>query len=267
MPTVVQQLLRRSGSTAGSTADLEDLIKQDMGIAGRVLKLVNSPFYGLGQKVSSIKAAVDIIGLASLKSIAVAASTASILATRLDVYGYADKGLWTNACATAAVARAIGQKAGADRDLVEEYFCAGLLRDIGMLVLGPFLAAHHKPLRRESGTEQDIIRRERMLIGVDHCWCGERVAEKWTLPDDLKLVIGHHHRIPPAADVDTLRKLASVRLAERLTYTMNVGLLPDHPFERQIDGILVSATGMAGAKLQELMKELPQIIANSEILS
>ncbi len=266
MPTVVQQLLRRTGSTAGTTTDLEDLIKQDMGIAGRVLKLVNSPFYGLSQQVSSIKAAVDVIGLASLKSIAVAASTASILASNLAMYGYAEKGLWTNSCATAALAKVIGQKADAHRDEVEEYFCAALLRDIGMLVLGPFLAQHHTQLRREAQAP-DILRRERDLLGFDHCWVGERVGEKWTLPKDLTMVIAHHHRIPPTADEKTMRKLAAVRLAERLTYTANVGLLPDHPFERHVDGVLVTAAGLKGGRFEELMKELPSIIAKSDLMA
>ena len=105
MPIVVQKLLARSGNLASSTADLEDLIKQDIGLAGRLLKLVNSPFYGLGKQVASITQAVAIIGLASLKSLAVAASTSNILAVDLSGYGFADKGLWLNSCATAALAK------------------------------------------------------------------------------------------------------------------------------------------------------------------
>jgi HD-like signal output (HDOD) protein len=267
MPIVVQKLLARSGNQAASTADLEDLIKQDMGLAGRLLKLVNSPFYGLGKQISSINQAVAIIGLASLKSLAVAASTSNILAVDLAGYGYADKGLWVNSCATAALAKAVAQRNGATRDDAEEYFVAGLLRDIGMLVLGPFLAQKKILLRKIVAPKEDseILRREREALGFDHCWAGEKVAEKWTLPEGLRLVIGHHHRIPPDASMQVLRRLAGVRLAERLTYNLGVGVLKDHPFNHQIDALLIQAAGLNSAKFQELLKDMPDIIAKSDL--
>ncbi len=267
MPIVVQKLLARSGNQAASTAGLEDLIKQDMGLAGRLLKLVNSPFYGLGKQISSINQAVAIIGLASLKSLAVAASTSNILAVDLSGYGYADKGLWVNSCATAALAKAVAQRNGATRDDAEEYFVAGLLRDIGMLVLGPFLAQKKILLRKivDPKEDSDILRRERETLGFDHCWAGEKVAEKWTLPEGLRLVIGHHHRIPPDASMQVLRQLAGVRLAERLIYNLGVGLLKDHPFNHQIDALLIQAAGLNSAKFQDLLKDMPEIIAKSDL--
>ena len=265
MPLVVQKLLSRTGNLATSTSGLEDLIKQDMNLAGRLLKLVNSPFYGLGAQVSSITQAVTVIGMASLKSLAVAASTSSLLAVDLSAYGYADKGLWLNSCATAALAKAVGQRNGSSRDDAEEYFVGGLLRDVGMLVLGPFLAQLQSPLRRTTEGETDILRRERAVLGFDHCWAGERVAERWTLPEGLCTVISHHHRIPPDASVQVLRLLARVRLAERLIYAAGIGLLKDHPFDHQIDPLLIQASGLTAPKFQELIKDMPGIIATSDL--
>ena len=269
MPIVVQKLLARTGDLASSTAGLEDLIKQDMGLAGRLLKLVNSPFYGLGAQVGSITQAVSIIGMASLKSLAVAASTSNLLAIDLSAYGYIDKGLWLNSCATAALAKSVAQRNGSSRDEAEEYFVGGLLRDIGMLVLGPCLAQHQTPLRKRSATgeaaDADILRRERGLLGWDHCWAGEKVAERWTLPQGLMLVIGHHHRIPPDANVKVLRQLAGVRLAERLTYAAAIGLVKDHPFDHQIDPLLIQAAGLTAAKFGELVKDMPGIVAKSDL--
>lgn len=264
MPIVVQKLLQRTGDLTGSTSGLEDLIKQDMGIAGRLLKLVNSPFYGLAQPVGSIEAAVAITGLASLKSLAVAASTANLLAVDLSGYGFAEKGLWTNSVATGALAKSIAKATGATKDEAEEHFVAGLLRDIGMLVIGGFLADRKINLRRIESGEKDILRRERALLGVDHCRIGERVAEKWTLPEALKATIAQHHRIPAGADPKALRQLAAVRLAERLTYAANIGLVKDHPFDTAIDGVLIQATGLTGPAFQGLMKDMPTIIKAAE---
>ena len=101
-------------------------------------------------------------------------------------------------------------------------------------------------------------------MGIDHCRVGERVADKWTLPAALKATIAQHHRIPSGADPKTLRQLAAVRLAERLTYAANIGLVKDHPFETTIDGILVQATGLTGPLFQNLMKDMPTIIKAAE---
>jgi hypothetical protein len=79
LPHIVGQVLQRVGDAHSSTADLEKLIEQDMVLAGKVLKLVNSAFYRRPQPVGSIREAVSIIGFASLRSVVLAASTSNIL--------------------------------------------------------------------------------------------------------------------------------------------------------------------------------------------
>lgn len=265
MPMVVQELLARVGNASSNASDLEDLIKQDMAIAARLLKLVNSPFYGLGRPVSSIGEAVQIVGFSSLKCLVVAASTANLLAVDLAAYGFAEKGLWRNSVATAALARAVGMRNGSRPEEAEEYFAAGLLRDIGMLVLGPFMTQRKVSLRAVDEGESDILRRERQAIGHDHCWVGDRVAEKWSLPPVIRLCIAHHHRIPPTATPAQLRLLASVRLAERLGYSLGIGVVKDHPFESRPDPLLIQASGLDHQRFQELVKQVPEVVKSVDM--
>jgi HD-like signal output (HDOD) protein len=262
LPAVVSQILAMVGDAHSSAADLDALIRQDMVLAARLLKLVNSPFYGLIHPVLSIPQAVSIIGFASLKSLVLAASTSNLLVVDVSSYGFADQGLWRNSIATAAVARAIAQRTGVSKDDAEGYFVAGLLRDIGMLVLGPMLAQRKVRLHARDG-DSDLLTYERQVIGFDHCWVGERVAERWKLPESLRMAIARHHRIPATASQADLRLLAGVRLAERLVYASATGLLPDHPFDHRIDGTLVQATGLDGAGFQRLAGEIPRLIANT----
>jgi HD-like signal output (HDOD) protein len=265
LPAVVNRILAETGSRVSSAADFEGLIRQDMAIAGRLLKLVNSPFYGLSHPVASITQGVAIIGFASLRSLVLAASTANLLANDLSGYGFQTQGLWMNSIATAGVARAVALRTGSSKDDAEEFFVAGLLRDIGMLVLGPFLSRHHLRLRRDAERERDILSRERTLLGYDHAWVGERIAEKWRLPPGLTLCIGKHHRIPTSASASQLRQLAVVRLAERLVYAAGIGVVPDHPFDSRLDGVLVQASGLDGPAFQSFMGEMPAILAGSQI--
>lgn len=259
LPDIVNKIMTQVGNSYSSAADLEELIKQDMVLTGRLLKMVNSPFYGLGHPVASVTQAISLIGFASLKSLVLAASTSNLLMVDLASYGFAPHGLWRNSIATAAVARAIGLRTSTHKDDAEEYFVAGLLRDVGMLVLGPFLTRRQVQLRSDV-TQTDIISRERQALGFDHCWVGDRVSEKWRLPEALRVVLGKHHRVPADISEKTMRQLAAVRLAERLVYATGTGLLADHPFDQAIDGNLLHAVGLDPGSFQSLMSDIPRLI-------
>jgi HD-like signal output (HDOD) protein len=149
------------------------------------------------------------------------------------------------------------------KDEAEEYFLAGLMRDVGMLVLGPVLSRYHINLRKKAGSKEDILTRERQAIGFDHCWAGERVAEKWRLPATLSIIVGKHHRIPNTLTEIQMKQLATVRLAERLGYMVNAGVVADHPFDAKIDGVLLKAVGLNSTNFQALMAEVPKIVARA----
>lgn len=262
LPHIVGQVLQRVGDAHSSAADLGGLIEQDMVLAGRVLKLVNSPFYRRPQPVGSIREAVSVIGFASLKSILLAASTANILLVDLEPYGMVRGGLWRNSIATARVARAVGGHSKASADLREEYFAAGLLRDVGLLVLSPLLARSNVRLRRTPGV--DILQAERRAIGFDHGWVGDRLAEKWQLPPALRAVIGRHHRDLEQEQASVRGHLGVVRLAERLVYAAGVGVTADHPFDVQIDARVLRQSGLDAAAFAALCTEVPTLVKDTD---
>lgn len=259
LPAVVTQILNLVSSSDASAGDMEGLIQQDMVIAGRLLKLVNSPFYGLPNQVASLTQAVAIIGFGSMRSLVLAASASKLLDVSLTAYGFQGSGLWTNALVTASLAQDIAKRSGSSRELADECLVAGLMRDVGMLVIGPFLEREGVRLTR-SPTHGDILDREQEAIGFDHCWAGDHIAQKWSLPDNLRLVVSKHHRIPSDATESELRMLACVRLAERLAYRAGVGLTAEHPFETTVDAQLLGACGLDGEALKELIARVPDII-------
>lgn len=262
LPHIVGQVLQRVGDAHSSTADLEKLIEQDMVLAGKVLKLVNSAFYRRPQPVGSIREAVSIIGFASLRSVVLAASTSNILLVDLEPYGMSRGGLWRNSIATAAVARAVGIKAGAGPDMSEEYFAAGLLRDVGLLILSPFLARSGVRLRK--AVQTDILTAERRAVGFDHGWVGDRLAEKWQLPSSLRACIGRHHR-EASGDGDVgAAHLGAVRLAERLVYAAGVGMQQDHPFQTQVDAKAVKQAGLDASSFAAVCAEVPHLVKDTD---
>lgn len=260
LPQVVMQVLQRVGDVHSTTSDIERLIEQDMVLAGKVLKLVNSPFYGRSQSVASIREAVAVLGFASVRSIVLAASAGNLMLVEMEPYGLASGGLWRQAVATAMVARATALRAGASADLAEECFAAGLLRDVGLLVLAPFLARSRIRLQP---TETGILQAERRAIGYDHCWAGDRLASKWRLPAPLQACIARHHR--QSMDHEPPH-LGVVRLAERLVFAAGIGFSGEHPFDARIDARLIKQAGLDAARFAALCAEVPTLIKHCETL-
>jgi HD-like signal output (HDOD) protein len=263
LPEIAQQILAKANDERAGAGFFQDLIGKDLVIAGRLLKLVNSPFYMLTNPVGSIQQAVTLVGMRTLRTLVVALSSKELFNVHLEFYGFQAKGLWLSSMVCAGLGQAIAKEAGGDADQMERAFVGGLLRDVGMLVLGPFLAAvgTHPPV---AGT-QDIVARERSAIDFDHAWVGERIAEKWALPEDIRQVIAWHHRIPKDSSAQLLRFLAWVRLAERLTFVSGVGLSPEHPFDTRVDQVLLEAAGLDAEALKRVLAQLPRIIETAKL--
>lgn len=265
LPQIVGRVLQRVGDDHSSASELGSLIEQDMVLAGKVLKLVNSAFYHRPQPVGSIREAVAIIGFSSLRSLVLAASTSNILLVDLEPYAMVRGGLWRNSLATASVARAIGLRAKASPDLSEEYFAAGLLRDVGLLVLSPFLARSGVHLRADPANRIDVLLAERRAVGFDHSWVGQRLAEKWHLPEVLAVAIGRHHHSPDNAVPAARGHLGAVRLAERLVYAAGIGVQADHPFDAQIDAQAIRGASLDAVAFAALCAEVPALIKDDPL--
>ncbi len=260
LPTVVTEVLRLVRSDASSIGDLEKRLRDDMALAGKLLKLVNSRFYALPTRVGSISQAVSLVGFASLKSLVLAASASGLLATDVSAYGYAPAGLWANSIATAAIARRAALIAGHGREPAEEAFVAGLLQHVGMVVLAPILARHGHDMRRPTA---DLLAHERSLLGLDHRWVNARLAERWNLPSDLAWVLSRHGDAPnPALEM----RLAVLQLAERMANRAGIGLGPQHPFANTVDDTLLSPAGFTPEHFAKLEAELPTLLSGASEL-
>ena len=263
LPAVVSAILSMAGNDESSADELDRLISQDMVIAGRLLNLVNSSFYNLSNRVNSLQQAVAIVGFHSLRSLVIAASVSPLLRLDLSVYSYEDTGLWRNSAVCAGLAKELATITQRGSDTADNYFIGALLRNVGMLVIGPYLF-DKKVAAFKSDPSRDILTQEREIIGFDHAWAGDHVAEKWELPEQMRVVITRHRRIPRDIDPETLQMLASIRVCDRLVANANVGLQKDHPFDTVIDPILLDSSGVDAEVLRHLIGRLPEIIASAD---
>jgi putative nucleotidyltransferase with HDIG domain len=265
LPTVVLEVLRLANDRSAGAADFEELVRRDQALAAKVLKLVNSPFFGLRTKVTSITQAVVVLGLKTLKSVVLAARTGKLLQHEIPQYGFSAGGMWRHSVSAASLARSLAKKAGLDADAREELFVAGLLHDVGKVVLAPHLTSLQDELAEAlTACGGDLCRAEEDLLGISHAAVGGRMAAKWSLDPQLRTLIEEHHESGPPSSPG----LRVLQLADDLCHQLGVGRAagdrPPHPdFGTWVTDVgLDSASALredAAARLAELEPVLAQL--------
>ena len=194
-PLVFFQINRVINDPHSSAYDVSSIVSEDPGIAAGILRLANSAYYGLPQPVSSIRQAIIILGTDALRSLVLSVSLMDTFATSPLEREYQDL-IWRHSLATASAARLFfctRFTAGLIRGC-EEGFAAGLLHDIGKMILACHLPAERARVRSspDYGTIEDRLV-EQETIGVTHQELGACLAERWELPVILRVAIKHHH--------------------------------------------------------------------------
>ncbi|MCJ8502600.1 response regulator [Desulfatitalea alkaliphila] len=170
-------------------------VAADLGLATRLLKLVNSSYFGLAQQVSSPAKAVSLLGLDLVQAIVLAAGTFDQF-TALQRRGLAIAPMWAHAGRTAALARIIAQAAGLDRAGLEAAFMAGMLHDVGKLPLAAHLPAEFEAVTRYMQVHGcDMATAENQLLGTTHAAVGAYLFGLWGLPDIIIAAAAFHHQI------------------------------------------------------------------------
>lgn len=256
LPSVVMAVMREVRSETARLGRIEEQLGQDLVLSAKVLKMANSPFFALREPVGSIGHAVAVLGLNSMRSVVLASATSDLFRIDLSAYGYAGEGLWANSLTVATLARRIARLRGDDAGAAEDIFVGGLLRDLGMVVLAPFLAGRSLP------PAAGLVASEAALTGFSHTGVGRLLAERWRLPGELAAMIAGHH--DPIGG-DGRRGLAAVALAERLTAMHGIGLAADHPYPVDVPNALVAAAGLDLPSLRMFLDEVPALIAQARL--
>lgn len=261
LPQVVFQINELVESKTSSAADLHRVIKADPALSARLLKLVNSAYYGLPGQVASLEKAVILLGVTAVKNLAIAASIEQIY-KRIKLAGpFSGRDLWVHCLAVAAAARSLGQRINMSR--LDEVFMAGLMHDLGLLA-----AAQTEPhdfaqvIHVCTTSQQRWQAAELEILGIEHGAAGARLAEKWHFPPDMiGLLVSHHtwDRTPGrSGDMSRIIFLADT-LACHLTEGFNLTAC-----HQTTEPEMLSDTGLTEQDLMEVWQNLPANVENLE---
>ncbi len=175
-------------------------IKQDQIISAKAIRLCNSTFMGLRNRIDSIDRASVILGEKLLLQLVISASLEQFFSDSGEGYSLCKGGLFQHALRTALVAEQLARFTGkAPSDIA---YTAGLLHDIGKVVLDQYIASVYPFFYRSTQIDEiELCEAERQKLGITHPEAGGLLAETWSLPDNLTDAIRHHH-YPEQASVD-----------------------------------------------------------------
>jgi HD-like signal output (HDOD) protein len=203
LPEVTVRIIRTVEDPSSTAGSLHKIVSHDPALVTRILKVVNSSFYGMPGQIGSIERAIVMLGLNAVKNIAVAASLGQFFRGAKLCEGFTAKDLWTHCIAVGVTARELAKQMKVP--LADEAFLAGMIHDVGLLVS---LQLWPEKLRQICETakagRQGFCDVERAIIGMDHQQTGMGLAEHWKFPRTCQLVAGYHHQPQLLSDENRL---------------------------------------------------------------
>ncbi|MCA9783582.1 MAG: HDOD domain-containing protein [Calditrichaeota bacterium] len=219
LPDVYYRLLDVIQQPVSSAAAISEVIQTDPGLSARLLKLVNSAFYGFPRKIDTVSRAVTLVGTRQLSDLALATSVIRVF-DGVPQNLITMESFWKHSLATGICARIIAEN-GLDVDS-ERLFVAGLLHDVGRLVMCLAEPADMtRALEQSRSREELLFQSEKDIFGFTHADVGACLMEQWHLPPALVEAVRWHHR-PSAAD-EHQELAAVVHLADVIINSLRIG--------------------------------------------
>lgn len=217
-PDILRHILQASSDPLASAAYIAEVVGKDVALSAKLLKVVNTPFYGFPQKVDTISRAIVLLGQDKVTGLALGISVINMFQGTQD--GMLDMaGFWKHSVACGVMGTFLA--AHCNEQDKEHFFVTGLLHDVGRLImLKNRVQAVQSVLSESRGMKVALHDLENARWGFDHARLAELVLEKWQLPENLLLAVRYHHA-PGACGY--ARDAVMIHVADFLTHSMDLG--------------------------------------------
>lgn len=222
LPAVIMRVMQTVNDPTTSASDLNRLISTDQALASKVLRLVNSSYYGFPRKIATITNAVVILGFNTVRNLTTSLGVFNAFDAQGQKTALDRDAFWAHSMGVAVAASAIAKRKGIGTKSVEEVFIGGLLHDIGKLFLDQYFPDQYAIAMKLAGAAKiSIWEAEKTALGVGHALVGKRIAEKWNLPPSLTAMITLHHQ--PTYAKEYFEITATIQAADRVSRRLALG--------------------------------------------
>lgn len=221
---IANRALKLTNDPRSSAIDISRVISYDPAFTARVLRMANSAYYGFTRKVTTVSEAIVILGYETLKSVVLALTLQKFYDREVAGYGLEKGELWKHSVGCALASHLIASQV--KYPSIEEAFVAGLLHDVGKVILNQFVKEEIRKIIELSGTQGlSFAEAEKKVLGFDHQDIGSKVADKWNFNDKIVEAIRCHHK-PDRAKKDP-ELTAIVHVADFICLSLGLGVGSD----------------------------------------
>jgi len=262
LPSIFMTINNMLTDPRTSSLDVGTAISNDQVITSKILRLVNSAFYGFPGRINTISHAISILGFSSTKNIVLTTSVLSCLTLKTPVPGFNLAAFWKHSAAVGAISKLVAAETLPQKQ--DEAFTAGLLHDIGKLIFAmcdseSFAKCINLALEKRCL----FIDVEREILGVGHTEIVGWINEKWKLPVEIiDVITKHHNKIQLSAENTKL--IAIVQVADVLARGLQYGHACDNSMPILEDNIL-EILGLTPKKLDSILSASYKIVQDSMV--
>ena len=264
LPTTVSKVLEVCNNPNTSPADLNHVISLDPVLVGRVLKLINSAYYGLGQQVTNLVRAIIMLGINTVKNLALSTAVMGNLSVSKDFQGLNIEGFWRHSLCVGVAAKILAKQRGIDTKQTEEYFTAGLLHDIGKIPLNAVLLKDYMLTVSNADRERiALYKAEDKNLGINHCITGAMIAKAWKLEGAVGDAIVNHHNCSEYTG-EHRDLIFSIVAANRFASISEMGFSGDR-YPEKIDNIVWDTLGVSSGVFDDMEKTVSGEIEKAKV--
>ncbi len=189
LPQTLAEVLRVLRDENASTGDVAEVISRDPALTAKLLRIVNSPYYGAGREITTVKQAAQTMGTRAISALALSGSIYDMSGKWQNTVDR--QRFWRHSLEVGMAARIIARET--DYAYPEEAFICGLLHDIGILILEKSFPDKFKRIWKQAESGESICELEERIWGTNHARIGQFLLEQWGVPAIICEAVGHHH--------------------------------------------------------------------------
>lgn len=246
-----------------SLSEFEETISFDPSLTANLLRLANSSYFGIPRKINTIKLAINLLGAKRVFEAAIANELGRILPETLIGYGISSREFWKHCAAVAIISSNIARIH--KTSCGEMIFTAGLLHDLGKLVVSTYLEQNIEQFQHFLDNKMTEIEIERKILGTDHQDVGYLISKKWKLPQDICDSNRWHHKPSSVENPELVDFVGIIHVADSLAHTLGFGT-DGAELMRNIEPLVPEKLGLRTAELEKIASEsLDDILELTEI--
>lgn len=265
LPQTLVEVLRVIRDDKSSADELARVLMRDPALTARVLRIVNSSFYGAQREITTVSKAVVMLGMRQVTALALSTSIynlASSWETKIDRVKF-----WRHSLEVAIAARMIAERIQYPH--IEEAFVAGLLHDIGLLIIEKSFPEEFCQIIIRGKKGDNTVELEEELWGTNHARVGQFLLEQWNIPRSICDAVGHHHNQYPAECNNSELIYSQIIALANLLSSFRVIREPhgEQDFEIENRLILCDNLGLSADNLKEIQVQLlPRTVEEARYL-